>query len=129
MKAHFGSSRKTYLIGKYAIKVPTAHISRKHFLRGMLANIIEKDMVKCTTAKVTKIHYCGFFGLIQIAERLNPIEDKDMFKFYEDLTTLCDKEPGRYDFYHHDLQAANWGYNDEGELIKLDFASPFMDDL
>ncbi len=129
MKALFGSSRKTYLIGKYAIKVPTAHLSRKHFLRGMLANIIEAEMGKRTDAKVTKIHWCGWFGIVQIAERLNPVEDTEIFQFYEDLDNLCNDEPGRYDFYRHDLQAANWGYNDEGELIKLDFASPFMDDL
>ena len=123
----YGTTRKTLLIGKYAIKFPTASIDRKKFLRGMLSNCIEADMSRCTTAKVTKIYWCGLFGLIQISERLEPVSN--LLEFIEDLDDLCAREPNREEFYSYDSHADNFGYNQKGELIKQDYASPFMKDL
>lgn len=125
---NIGSSRKTYLVGKFAIKVPSLHLTKNHFLRGMQSNMCEANMAHLVSeAKVTKVYFCGWFGLFQIAERVELCTDLD--QFYSDLNDLCSAEPGRRDFYSHDAHMGNFGYNDEGDLIKLDYAMPFMDDL
>lgn len=78
MKVCFGTTRMVFLVGKYAIKVPTFN-SFKLFLYGLLGNMQEAEFSRAfktegVLAPVLFFVPGGFFSVMQRAEPL-PMKD------------------------------------------------------
>lgn len=68
-----GVTRWVFLIGKYAIKIPSLS-SWKQFLNGLLANMQEREFSKmdkssCHYNLIADVHYCDPLGFLLIMER------------------------------------------------------------
>lgn len=68
-----GSTRWTFLVGRYAIKIPSCH-SYKNFLWGLLGNIQEKSLSTLKSKKLCPVLFSipgGFLSIYPKALRLS----------------------------------------------------------
>ena len=123
-----GSSRKVFLIGKYAIKIPNFY-SHKTFLNGCRDNwserIFYRDFkgVYCDTEYLGKPRrrdltelvvpslFCSWFGFIQVQLRVVELE--------RDLTSY---EVDRFQGVCKDIHRSNFGIL-KGRILCFDYAS------
>lgn len=68
-----GTTRWVFLIGKYAIKIPSLS-SWKQFLKGLLANMQEREFSRMDKSSwhynlIADVYYCDFLGFLLIMER------------------------------------------------------------
>ena len=126
MELKTGSSRKVFLIGKYAIKIPNFY-SHKTFLNGCRDNWSERVFYRDfkgvyvkniqgivgevdLTDLVAPSLFCSWFGFIQIQKRINPLDRQ-----------LTEEEKQKYQGVCTDLHKGNFG-TFEGKLLCLDYA-------
>lgn len=116
MQIRKGVTRRVFLIGNYAVKIPNHSYSHNHFLHGCYCNWKErkfyKDFKKHPYGKlVSPSIFCSFFGLIQIQKRCAPyigvLSESDKKKF----KPVCQE----------DNKGLNFGWY-KGELVCLDYA-------
>lgn len=94
-----GTTRITVLLGDFAIKIPILNRSLKHFVKGWLGNVDERDawkrfakehnyksfqertvMTGATTIEKLCPIYFSLFGLLNIMPRAKPVKDKEFKK-------------------------------------------------
>lgn len=115
-----GSSRKVFLIGKYAIKVPNCY-SHKTFLNGCRDNWSERNTCRYFKGVYTSMGidltellvpslFCSWFGLIQIQLRVELLTRELTSNEVEKFGGVCS-----------DLQSNNFGFL-KGKLLCFDYA-------
>lgn len=114
-----GSTRRVFLIGKYAIKIAWSD-SWKNFLRGCVYNLDELTWSPVKCKNLTRIYWCSCTGLISVHERVRPVRNYGLFQL--DLTELCIKSDIDSYFWMLDSKPENFGYRGS-TLVKLDYGS------
>ena len=117
--ASHGSTRRVFLIGKYAIKIAWAD-SWKDFFRGCVYNLDELSWNVVQCKNLTKIYWCSCTGLISVHERVRPVRNRGMFQV--DLAQLCIESDIDSYFWMLDAKPENFGYRGT-TLVKLDYGS------
>lgn len=117
-----GCTRTVILIGKYAIKIPCLHYNYPMFIEGIRANLNERQYI-CfqDRAPIAKTFYANRFGLLNIQERVRPVNNRGLF--FTELEVLCSKQHLPRDFYMDDPKPENFGYNSRNVLVKLDYGN------
>lgn len=119
MKIKYGTTRITILIGNFALKTPIVTRSIKHFVKGWLGNIDERDIWKKSRHPKLCPVYFSFFGLINVMPRAQSLPGQ---KFSKQFFLSYFKDVG----VHVDVCSGwkNFGYLEE-ELypVILDYAT------
>ena len=108
MKIKNGSFRITFVIGKYAIKVPRLRQWR-YFLQAILMNIYEKEWSKVDDYDLCPVYF-SFLGLINIMPYCKPITEKEykklkMYKFIG----LSENKISSFGKYKNKIVAVDYG--------------------
>jgi len=114
-----GSTRRVFLIGRYAIKVAWAD-SWKNFLRGCVYNLDETTWSPVNSKNLTRIYWCSCTGLLSIHERVRPVRHYGLFRV--DLAEICATSFIDSYFWMLDSKPENFGYRGT-TLVKLDYGS------
>lgn len=114
-----GSTRLVILVGDYAIKIAWGR-STEHWLRGLLANIIERKVSKVIDSPhITRCYWRSVFGFISVHERVLPARHSGLWQL--DLATLVSAAHDRNKFWWlDDANQSNFGYRGQ-TLVKLDY--------
>lgn len=107
-----GVTRIVIPISKVVLKIPNFSYSWKNFLRGLLANLQEKETYSWHPHKnlLAPVIWCSWGGWLLIMRRATVVEeDQDYQKWIEAGLGGDDKWP-------------NYGYID-GNLVKIDYGS------
>ena len=75
-----GTTRITLILGNWAIKIPILNRSLKHFVKGWLGNIDERNIWRKTKHTQLCPIYFSVFGLINVMPRAIPIYET-LWKF------------------------------------------------
>lgn len=89
MKILHGTTRITFLIGRWAIKVPMYTIW-KHFLIGLLGNMQERDFCKMDPERMMPVKFCCPGGFFLIMPRADPLPREVFFNLdYDEYVKAC----------------------------------------
>jgi hypothetical protein len=116
-----GCTRKVFLVGKWALKVPTFY-SQDAFLHGCLANLQERAcwMIREIRPLLAPVVACMPLGLLLVMRRCEPmlseLTESEAKRFFYD----CVKETG-YSVPVED-KPSSFGYLD-GRLVAVDYGS------
>src|ERR1700676_3347465 len=119
MKIKRGTTRITILTGKFAIKIPILNRSLKHFVKGWLGNVDERDIWKQSKNNKHCPVYFSFFGLFNIMPKAKQFENEQFDKqwilnFFKDVDIHVDVCSGW----------KNFGFiNDVKNIVILDYAT------
>jgi hypothetical protein len=111
-----GTTRITILLGKWAFKVPIMNRSLKHFVKGWLGNVDERDIWREEGNDMLCPVTWSLFGLINVMPRATPITGKfnkqEILNKFKDAGASIDVCSGW----------KNFGIV-RGELVMLDYAT------
>lgn len=118
MKISRGTTRITILTGNLAFKIPILNRSLKHFAKGWLGNIDERNLWRETKHKKLCPIYFSFFGLVNIMKRATPIKEvpfskQFMLKYFQELDIHIDVCSGW----------KNFGYINGLSMVITDYAA------
>lgn len=106
-----GCTRIVFLIGSFAIKIPNFTYEHSHFLKGCYASWNKRKYTKGKYVKsIAKTYFSSWFGLICIQERCKQLE-----------RPLSDAEVEYFSKITDDIKKENFGYNQKGEIVCLDY--------
>ena len=111
MKIASGYNRVVLLIGRLAIKFPNP-ASQRQFICGMRCNLKEFDLY-CESnndARLMRVYSLGFLGLWLVCKRYEVIN-----------RSLTNEELAEIPLSEIDPKIGNFGYNDEGGIVVLDY--------
>lgn len=81
MRIEYSCTRTVFLIGKFAIKVPTGRYSFSSFLRGLIGNISEKNIYRSCSGEIREaicpIVFTLPLGLCVVMLRCSPLEPEE----------------------------------------------------
>ncbi|MGL5013975.1 MAG: hypothetical protein ACRC6V_06750 [Bacteroidales bacterium] len=115
-----GSTRIVFIFEKFVIKIPTFK-SWKLFLTGILANLQERQFSKIHNKNLARVVLSDPLGLIIVMERVREIRNRGLF--FVELQKICCESDLHLDFWLSDCKPENYGYNNKGKLVKLDFGN------
>lgn len=117
MKVKRGTTRITIIIGKLAFKIPILNRSLKHFAKGWLGNIDERNTWATNKNKKLCPIYFSILGLINVMPAIIPITDS---KFDKQWALNQFKDLG----IHVDVCSGwkNFGYYKE-RIVIIDYAT------
>jgi hypothetical protein len=72
-----GISRTVFLVGKYAIKVPCGRYGWKGWLKGLLANLKERELIKYGFPQFCPILWSDPLGLVVIMPRCRILTEEE----------------------------------------------------
>lgn len=79
-----GISRNVFLVGKWAIKIPSLRNGGIYFLYGLLGNMLEArryrtvyELFPCDTYHLGRVIYCAPLGVFLVMQRYNKITGKE----------------------------------------------------
>ncbi len=80
MKIKHGTTRSVILLGKYAFKIPILNRSLKHFVKGWIGNIDERNTWnEFPNDKLCPVYF-SVFGLINVMPKTQPVNEST-YKF------------------------------------------------
>lgn len=79
----YGSTRIVFLVGKYAIKIPST-VEFRLFLHGLLGNMQEKSFWTTKNPKLCPVLFCATGGWVLIMQRAVPFSREEFEKFDHD---------------------------------------------
>lgn len=122
MEIKYGCTRIAIVTKKWTFKIPNFICQYRHFVKGVLDNIKEKEISGNTSldASIAKVLYCNFFGFILVMETVRRVNNNNIF--FLELAELCAKQPKLSYFYLNDAKPDNFGYNKNNKFVKLDYA-------
>lgn len=119
-----GGSRIVFLFKKFVVKIPVIY-SWYGFLNGLLSSMRELDKIKYYKGnypeQIPKVYYGNRFGFIIIMKRYREVTREENDEFRDELTRIAesDTEGSRY-FWYGDIKPENYGYDEQGRLVKFD---------
>ena len=119
MKISKGTTRVTILIGKLAFKIPILNRSVKHFVKGWLGNLDEREIWRTTKESQLCPILFSFMGLINVMKRAQPaVGPFDKQKILHEFDRIIDLD------IHVDVCSGwkNFGYIGT-KLVLLDYAT------
>jgi hypothetical protein len=130
MKALNGCTRRVYLIGKYAIKIPQFHYEWHHFLLGLLANMQEVTFSKMKDERLCPVLFYIPGGWLIVMPRCIPISrkifyDLDVTRFWPDENedyhpaNVCER--ASFNVPVENKQDSFGYYN--GKIVAIDYGS------
>lgn len=129
MKVANGCTRKVFLIGKYAIKIPQISYQWRHFLLGLLANMQEKHFSDMKDDRMCPVLFAAWGGWILIMPRCEEISEKEFSKididhFWEQSTKIINDQT----IFYGDCKVpvehkiSSFGIH-KGKIVALDYGS------
>lgn len=108
-----GATRAVFLIGGWAIKIPSFRYGQRYFVYGCLGNILERDHWKIQGhPQLAPVYFCFPLGLFLVMKR------------YRDLVIrrLTEDEKNTLPFTNFDDNGHNFAYED-GKLVLFDYGN------
>lgn len=115
-----GSTRFVFMFSKVVVKIPSLK-SWRLFLNGVLANLQERQFSKMNNKNLASIILSDPIGLMVVMERVKEVRHRGLF--FIELQKICCESDLHVDFWMSDCKPENYGYNNKGKLVKLDFGS------
>lgn len=110
-----GISRTVYLVGPYAIKLPCARYSWRHWLQGLLANLQERTWGRDGRPGFCPVLLSDPLGLVVVMPRCRILE-----RALPGLTYIAYREVlGVF----AEPKADSWGWMPSGELVAVDYGN------
>lgn len=110
---HFGCTRRVFLVGRWAIKLPTWS-DINHFFLGMIHNrneAIRWETEDYENRYLARVVLCAPLGLLLVMERLRPLVGDDGVVEKEwDASTKRLKERFDHLWFVKDIKPDNFGY-------------------
>lgn len=119
MKIESGITRNCLVFKNIVIKFPT-FISYKLFLKGLLANLQEKQFSKLEREDLAKVYYGNSLGLVIIMKRANVVDVLCNWGEFKDMIYKKYENDNMKDFMLSDCKPSNWGYINNN-LVKIDY--------
>lgn len=116
-----GSTRIVFVFKNIVIKIPS-FVEYKLFLYGLLANIQECTFSKINRKDLGKIYFVSKFGFINIMKRYKVLGWDDWEYIKKEIEKTYEKDDMK-DFMLSDLKPQNWGVDEYGRYIKIDFGN------
>ncbi len=119
-----GTTRVTFLVGKYAIKTPN-YRNWRLFLKGILANIQEHEFGRCGFSKLAPVLWISWGGFIVIMPRVEvksgSAGKRCLRRWLINLSTL---DYGERMMYHNivEQKVDSVGYY-KGKIVAVDYGS------
>lgn len=114
---HRGCTREVFLVGQYAIKIPSFSCW-KHFLLGLIGNLNERTWRKLIDLPgFPPIVYGNVLGLVLVMRRVRPVRHTGLF--WLDVAELIATSEMAPEFWRYDIKYNNYGYY-KGKLVKID---------
>lgn len=119
-----GGSRIVFLFKEFVIKIPVLY-SWYGFLNGLLSSMRELDKINNYSGiypeQKPKVYYGNRFGFIIIMKRYREVTREENDAFREELNRIVesDTEDSKY-FWYGDIKPQNYGYDEQGRLVKFD---------
>lgn len=107
-----GITRKVFLIGKYAIKVPQTDYGWKYFLKGLLANMSECASSKYNKYEICPVLFSSWGGWFLVMPRLK-LPSEEEFKESGITKQYCDR-------LNVEFKSNSFGWMD-GRLVAIDY--------
>lgn len=134
MKIKNGCTRKVFLIGKYAIKIPQIQYGWTLFLKGLLGNMQEVAFSKIKDPRMAPIFFYVKGGFLVVMPRCEPLSEKQfdnihIEKFWEQKHKIVD---GNTIYYgdckipvEHKISSFGWYRTDKNtvRLVAIDYGS------
>lgn len=111
-----GVTRIVLLVGRWAVKVPRPTEWRL-FLRGLLANLQERQWSKCGDERLAKVLWADPTGFLLVMERVDPLPRRFTQRHLD-----CILAQGRFDGLPLDQHLQNFGFRGR-RLVLLDYGS------
>ena len=115
-----GSTRIVFMFNKVVVKMPTLK-SWRLFLNGLLANLQERQFSKINNKNLARVLFSDPIGLVIVMERLKEVRHCGLF--FVEVQKICCESDLHLDFWLSDCKPENYGYNNRGQLVKLDFGN------
>ena len=115
-----GSTRIVFMFNKVVVKMPTLK-SWRLFLNGLLANLQERQFSKINNKNLARVLFSDPVGLVIVMERLKEVRHRGLF--FVEVQKICCESDLHLDFWLSDCKPENYGYNNRGQLVKLDFGN------
>ena len=115
-----GSTRIVFMFNKVVVKMPTLK-SWRLFLNGLLANLQERQFSKLENKNLASVLFSDPVGLIIVMEKVRKVHHQGLF--FVEVQKICCESDLHLDFWLSDCKPENYGYNNRGQLVKLDFGN------
>ena len=116
-----GSTRVVFVFKKIVIKIPS-FVEYKLFLYGLLANVQEYTFSKMNRRDLGKVYFVSRFGLINIMKKYKVLDWNDWEYRKQEIVRIYEKDDMK-EFMLSDLKPQNWGIDEYGEYVKIDFGN------
>lgn len=114
---YFGVTREVFLIGRYAIKIPKLIYGWDKFLRGLLANMQEREFARTGWPELCPVVLSVPGGWLVVMRRCAPLTDEQWAAFDADAF----REPGEYSV-PVEAKQDSFGMLD-GRVVAVDYGS------
>lgn len=110
-----GVSRTVFLVGRFAVKVPSGRWGVEFFLKGLLANLREREVWRQQYAPdlaLCPVLWCAPLGLVLVMPRCRILEEGE----------LSDHDLADYAWWA-ELKSDSFGYLPDGRLVAVDYGN------
>lgn len=110
-----GISRTVFLVGRYAIKVPCGRYGWSKWLRGLLANLQERQFGRAGYAGLCPVLFADPIGLVVVMPRAEILTgalfDAEYERFInrDDYVLPVENKPDSFGFLNGELVAVDYG--------------------
>lgn len=112
-----GISRTAFLVGNYAVKVPSFRHGVLYFVFGLLGNLLEySHWQRSRHPNLAPVYWCAPFGLLLVMRRYRHLLDR----------LLTEEEKKQLPFINIDDNGRNVAIDTSGRLILFDYGNPGM---
>lgn len=128
MNIKLGATRKVFIFNNIVIKTPNMKEYRL-FINGILSNLQEKEFSKIGRKDLAKVIFCDKLGLFLIMKKLNEVDvNINWIEFRNKLEEIYQNEDDNMkQFMLSDMKPSNWGYDENGMLVKIDYGNEIGD--
>jgi hypothetical protein len=115
-----GVMREVFLVGRWAVKVPKLTRGWRQFLRGLLANMEERELSANQWPELCPVVFSVPCGWLIVMRRAAPLTDEFLKTF--DMVEFVLPEDGRT-FPEIEMKGSSFGMLD-GRIVVVDYGSP-----
>jgi hypothetical protein len=115
-----GAMREVFLVGRWAVKLPKLTRGWRQFLRGLLANLEERELSANQWSELCPVVFSVPGGWLIIMRRAEPLTDEFLANF--DMMGFLMPDDGRA-FPDIEPKGSSLGMLD-GRVVAVDYGSP-----